>query len=421
MKANSPCEVVKLSGETKPSLTEGLYNLARNAYFAGRAEEAETLDQRCLALLGPFQKDNDSVIDHPAARVQARTILVHCYTGLGMVWTNRNALDKAVAFHQKAIALSEELVRLYPQPFCRLELRQSYLNLGATYQVCQERKKAVEAYRKAIVVQEALVRDLPEIPNYRLHAAGTCANIALILDRNQADEAFAFLKKGRDLLEPQLKNHPEDPRFANDYGNLCNNQALVLYHRGEPRKALPWHDRAVEVLTAAHGRHPNDSTCESRCGIVLGARAVTWAALGEHRKALADFDQALSIVAAAEAGQYCLYHAHTLTVLGEHRRAVEEIVGMVRRSNLPGDERYKALCFLSLGLAAAEKDKRLSSAERAKAAGDYAAGAMEALTRLQRDGYFHDPVKWARFAIDDNLSAPRRRDEFKRWCQSLSR
>ncbi len=241
-----------------------------------------------------------------------------------------------------------------------------------------------------------------------------------MLDSTHGDESFAILQKGRDMLEPLMRAHPDDPRFANDYGNLCNNQALVLYYRREPRKALPWHDRAVEVLTAAHRHHPADASCTHRCMTALGARAVTWTTLGEHKKALADWDQLMEVVGPVEADKYHWHRATTLIKLGDHRQAAEDIDKALRRRGISDDERYNCVCLLSHTLATALKDPHLAKEERTKAADRYAARALEELTQLQRKGYFRDPKNWLQFGTDEDLAALRERDDFKRWCRKRS-
>ncbi|MHB1422451.1 MAG: tetratricopeptide repeat protein [Gemmataceae bacterium] len=394
---------------------DALYNLARNGLFSGRLEEAEALFQRCIALLAPFVGRASNTNEQPAARLQSQITLFHCYEGLGMLWSNRGQFDKAESFYRKAIAVSEQLVQLYPHPDRRQELAQSYLNLGATYQLSQQTKKAAEVYRKAIPILEALVHDLPDLSLYRLSLAGCYANIALIGDGTHGDEALPALQRGREVLEPFLQAHPEDSRFAMNYGNLCNNQALTLLYRGEARKALPWHDRAVEVLRDAHRRHPSEAECTDWYASFLAARAQTWTALQEHKTALADWDRVVEVVVPVEGDKYRFWRANTLILLGDHRQAAEDIAKVLRRPDISQDQRYLCVDVLSHALAVAENDPQLSAEQRQQAADIYAARALEVLTQLRRDGYFRDFMKWLKLAMDADLAALRSRKDFKRW------
>ncbi len=135
-----------------------LFNLARNSLQLERADEAETLFQRCIALLEPFVARTAKANDQPAARLLSQSTLLHCYTGLGILWADRRKADKSESFYRKAIAVSEELVRLYPDPARRAELAQGYLDLGVMYQINGQRQKAEEMYRKAAAIQEVLAR-----------------------------------------------------------------------------------------------------------------------------------------------------------------------------------------------------------------------------------------------------------------------
>jgi tetratricopeptide (TPR) repeat protein len=330
------------------------------------------------------------------------------------LWSNRGSTDKAESFHLKAIAVGEELVRLFPHPSERMELSQSYVTLGGMYQARNQRKKAQEMYRKGVAIQESLARELPSIVAYRSRLAESYGNLSLVLDN--ADESIALLQRGRDLLEPLMREHPEDTVYAADFGNLCNNQAVIFFHGGEPRKVLPWHDRAVEVLTAAHRRNPSDGECTYRFSMALGARAFTWNVLQEHRKALADWDQLIEIVDPAQGDQHRFLLIVTLTQLGEHRRAAEEVRTLLDRAGTSQQMRFHCVCVLSHLLESAEGDRDLTKEERAKASDSYAACALEALSHLRHDGYFRNPKKWLELATEKDLSTLRERAKFKRWC-----
>jgi len=75
---------------SRNDLGESLFNLARNAYRSGRADEAETLYQRCLALLEPFATDNAAVIGQPAAALgRAGNAWGQCRTSWQNAWRAR--------------------------------------------------------------------------------------------------------------------------------------------------------------------------------------------------------------------------------------------------------------------------------------------------------------------------------------------
>jgi tetratricopeptide (TPR) repeat protein len=176
-----------------------------------------------------------------------------------------------------------------------------------------------------------------------------------------------------------------------------------------------WYDRAVEVLTAAHRRNPDDSLCRHRCGVALGNRAMAWAALNDYRKSLADWDLLIKIVRLDQAGDYLFYRIMTLTQLGEHRRAVEDVRKFLQRAGTPQNRRYHCGCVLSHLLEAAESDQRLTKEERAKAADSYTAFALEVLTQLRHDGYFRNPKMWLELVTEKDMTALRERPEFKHW------
>lgn len=397
------------------ALAETLFNLAYLAASAGRADEAETLYQRCAALLEPFVERILKTNDQPAARVGSQSILLNCYMGLGMLWSNRGKFDKSEMFYLKAIALSEKFVRLYPDPSYRQDLAKGYLNLGAAYQVNRQSKKAEELYRKAAAIQEALVHDLPDIALHRSNLAGTYVNLGLLLSGGRAKEALALYHKGSDLLEPLWREHPDDMGYADKLCSNYVNQAQLLRNRGELRKAQTCNDRAIEVASAAHRRDPAHAGVTHTYAMALGSRALTWMALQEHKKALADWDRLLEVLGPTEADKYRHLRALTLAKLSDHRQAAEDVAKALRRPGISPDERYICVCVLSHILAAAQKDPHLSSEQRKQAEDRYAARALEVLSQLRREGYFGNFLNWLELYRGEDLAALRTREDYKRW------
>jgi tetratricopeptide (TPR) repeat protein len=240
----------------RTALAQSLFNVGHSHLYADSLAQAEALFERCRRLMEPLAGRGSGGNGDAGNRKLAQVILLHCYVGLGMVWAKRGETDRAEAIYQQAAVLGEQVLYLYPQPGARQELAQCYQNLGALYQTKQRRKDAEQVYRRAIALGEELVRELPDVPHYRQTLGQVCANMALILPSWPPEEPLTILQKGREALQPLLRAYPGDPAFAKDYGNLCNHQALVLLHRGQARQALPWHDRAVEVVRDAHRRHP---------------------------------------------------------------------------------------------------------------------------------------------------------------------
>ncbi|HTU17839.1 MAG TPA: protein kinase, partial [Gemmataceae bacterium] len=343
-----------------------LYNLAHNASTAGRANEAETLFQRCIDLLQPIVVLAATVNDQPAARLQSQVVLFHCYEGLGMLLMARRDTAKGESFIQKAIAESEKLVQLYPHPERRQELAQCCLNLGVHYQVSQQWKKAKEVYRKGAVILEALVRDLPDIAPYRLTLAHIYVNLGLLYSGESVEEALIVFHKGRDLLEPLCREHPEDARYAYALCAIYNNEAGLLRNRGEPDKALLLLDRAIEAASTALGRDPTNGSVKYTCTMALATRAQTWTDLHKHKKALADWDRLLKVVGSVGADKYRCRRALTLAQLGNHSQAIEDIDKYLLRPGISSDERYFGVAVLSANLGAAQKDPHLTGEQRKK-------------------------------------------------------
>lgn len=400
-------------------LAQGLYNVAKDHLTAGRRDEAETLFLRCSSLLEPLAARGARGKGEQASRLHSRSTLAHCYNGLGMSYAARQEANKSEEFYKKAVTLDEDTIRLYPQPPRWEELAISYHNLAAFYQTNRREKEAESLYRKIIHLRESLVRDVPRHTLNRVMLAESYLNLGLYLGGGtQWKEGFALLQKGRDLMEPLYREHPEDTRYAIALGSNCNNQAYLMRNRGDVDGALPFHNRAVTVLLDAHRRNPTNSQCSYMCAMALGARAVTWMGRKDHQKALVDWDSLMEVVGPVEAEKYRIHRVLSLTQIGEHRRAAEDIDKILRRPGISGDERYNCVCALSHVLAAVSKDARLSSAQRKQAEDTHAARALQVLTQLKSEGYFRNSENRKLLKEDEDLTALRARDDFKHWSEA---
>jgi serine/threonine protein kinase/tetratricopeptide (TPR) repeat protein len=396
-------------------LAQALFNVARDCLNAGRKDDAEKLFLRCAALLEPLLARVPRGNGEQAARLSTRSMLAQCYDGLGIFYSGSHA-DKSESFYKKSVALGEDTVRLYPQSPRWQELAQSYTNLAALYQLQNRSRDAEPLYRKIVSLRESLVREMPDSATNRLTLAETYLNLGLLLGGgSQWKEGTAFLQKGRDLIEPLYREHPEDPRYAIALGGICNNRALLQRNRGDSQGALPFHDRAVTVLLDAHRHNLTNTYCTHFCTMALGARAVTRMSLNDPKNALADWDQLMEVVGPIEAENYRLHRVLSLSALGEHRKAVEEIEKILHRPSLSGEQRYNCACALSQVLPAISKDASLSLEQRRRAQDVQAARAIEVLTQLCKEGFFGESANRQLLNDDPDLNALRERDDFKRW------
>ena len=164
-----------------------------------------------------------------------------------MFWADRGKFDKAETFHRKAIARSEELVRLYPVPSSGTVLTQSYTTLATMYLVQQQAKKAEEIYRKAVVLQEALVKDTAGHPLVSFGAGGNLLELWLALEPAKPRKRLAVYQKGRDLLEPLVRRVSRGHATPARSRHLQQSSAAAGGSR-RSAKALSCRRSAVEVI-----------------------------------------------------------------------------------------------------------------------------------------------------------------------------
>jgi hypothetical protein len=103
-----------------------------------------------------------------------------------------------------------------------------------------------------------------------------------------------------------------------------------------------------------------------------------------------------------------------LAHLGQHDQATAEATKVLLEKSLDGYNLYNLACIFTVSSAAAHKDVNLSSAERDKQSEQYAARAVNLLTRAQTAGLFALAANVQNLKKDKDLDPLRSRTDYKK-------
>src|SRR5262249_22957845 len=156
-----------------------------------------------------------------------------------------------------------------------------------------------------------------------------------------------------------------------DYGvglaGTCVNLGIQV-EAGKRGGGLALFERAVAVLEAVLQRDPKHALARSFLRNARLMRARTLAGLGRYAEAVRDFDWIIDLEGSRSHPMVRLMRATTLAHGGQHARAAAEVDALARGASDQG-LLYNLACVQALAARAAEKDAKLSEAERGRLAG----------------------------------------------------
>ncbi len=262
-----------------------------------KQKEFGTLRTKLLRGAQEFYRKLEGLLGNHTDR-DSRLALGRAYYEVGELTRELDSKKDALAMHQRALALFEELTREAPaDAVLRSEVERSYAavafllsslgqkadalaaiararaiaqDLAASDPADIERRRelarvdqlhgaslwensrvseGLDALERARASQEDLIRSSPTDERCRLELAKTCDDLAMLLDSSgRTDEALAVYGRARDLVEGLVRANPTNARMAHEVPRTIGNMAIALESAGRPNEALAAHDRARELL-----------------------------------------------------------------------------------------------------------------------------------------------------------------------------
>ncbi len=380
----------------------------------GRSDQAEQ------AFLQALAEQQRLTAAHP------RTILYQqglagTHTELGHLYRRTGPADRAEPFYQKARAINQRLADAHPEdPGLLHSLANADNNLALVYTETGRPALAEQIYARARARLQRLVDTHPDVPVYQAHLAGCLTNLSILYFNTaripQADEAGG---RARDIFQRLAGANPKVIDYTiNLYG--CHlNQATLLRSLDQNEEALTWYDRAIPPLQAVLDKAPSLATARWVLLRLYAGRATVLGQLGRHTEA----DQALRQAVAVDGGQgdaeVSYARAFVLLYAGDHARATAAAEEAAAGKGLSSRGVYNLAVLYAQAIPLAQRDSRLTAAERTRLGAQYAAGAVGLLRKAQAAGFFMVPALVEKLQSHPDLAPLQSREDFQGLVRDL--
>jgi tetratricopeptide (TPR) repeat protein len=339
----------------------------------GLLDKAEAAYLQALGIQERLATDHADVVEYCRA-------LATTQSTLGELHRLARQYDKAHANLEQSLAMWRQLVQSSAHdPEDRDGLAKAQLRSGISYTNSGRSEKADALLKEAVGTYEALARDYPDVPGYRQSLATTYSSLGSLYCNHlrQAEKAEAAHQKALQIVESLAREHPDVLLYEHDLGRCYLDLAMTADLAGRSEAVLPRLDKAIDILEKVVGKG--------------------------HRSAGDELFSARLLRTGVLAGR------------GDHLRATDEASTLARLEDLHPVNLYNIACVFARSSAAADKDTRLSPADRDRLQTQYADRAMQFLHQAVAKGYQNAPE----LKSDPDLAPLRLREDFQKLVQEV--
>jgi len=285
----------------------------------------------------------------------------------------RHKVESALKRINQTLAILNKLVQDYPVPEHRLLLATTQMNLANTYTTKGWFDKAELPLKEAQRIYGQLIQDQANsLPEHR-QMLGRCLAILGMNYRGQSntekaeaahreepkdghragqvqiEKAEAAQLQALDIFEKLVKEHRGIPDHAYDGGHCYSELVITANCAGQPDLAIERHSKAIPILEGLL-----DVNFGAAGNPLLSARIDRSTALASH---------------------------------GDHLQAITEAMAVAKQGGLTSSHLYDMACTYAQASAAADRDAKLSPADRASRKTNYTKRAFEYLHKAIADGW----------------------------------
>ena len=359
---------------------------------------------RAIARLEPLRHRPE-----PALRY-ANMFLSNALRGRAGALEDLGRLDEAVAAHETARALREQMVAQSPDPQYARELGESHKSMALVLAKLGRTSEATNAFEAAIAVLGELVTDHPGLPQFIDDLAAAHADMAAMqMKLGRPSDARWSYEASRELRERLSRANPGKAEHAIRLGGAECNLAGAIKASGHAAGSLEPYQRAIDTLTPIAQKESPPGRAQWFLRNSYSGRADAMGKLGRYTEALDDLDRTIALDDRANPS-YRVRRAAVLAHLGRHADAAATIDEVAAIKELSADVAYDAACASSLCVAAVVNDARLSVADDQDLVEAYSARAVVLLHRAVKSGY----ADLQRLKTDTDLEPLRQRNDFKK-------
>jgi serine/threonine protein kinase/tetratricopeptide (TPR) repeat protein len=369
----------------------------------------------------------DELVHAQPAMAEYQRDLAASYSALGLVYSNTAGWEQADAAYQQAMAIQEKQAVANPEvPERRYELAKTCSALGLVKQWSGSPEQAATMSEQAQGILSKLVEDHPNVSEYRSLLAATQMNLGQVYDmQGWYEKAVTAFKEAQGIYGRLVQGRPDS--LPEDRQSLARSHALLgmAYNQtNDNEKAEQEQQQALHIFERLAQEHPDVLEYAydlGRCHMALGRtadrRGRSEVALGEYAKTIEIMKGAIDkgyLKARIQLLSARIGRASVLAGQGDHARATEEAESVVREEN-PNFNLYNTACIFSRASAMAERDTKLSAADRGRLGARYADRAMDYLRQAVAKGFRH-PHK---IKEDRDLGPLRAREDFRKLLADL--
>lgn len=270
---------------------------------------------------------------------------------------------------------------------------------------------ALASVQKALPVARQLATESESLEDILL-LVRCCRNLGML---NLAKEDFAVVEEtAREILalgeqwQEELSNSPEAQM---ELGNTCFMQGMIdADKRRDFTSAKKWSELAVTHFERARELLPNlkDSQFVYAAAHALRGRAL--AELERYAESLDSFDRAFALSDQKSRHLWRPWRAIGLAGTGDYARALVE-------AKIAGG--FQMVEVYALAIAAAQRDSKLSPAERQQRAQRYTGEALKLVQQLKQAGVFDDADRRMDFLRSPHLKSLREHPEIIKLTREL--
>jgi tetratricopeptide (TPR) repeat protein len=335
--------------------------------------------------------------------------LVSTRVNLALLLAELGKRDEARVEYEQALGLQKEIADRFPAVLAYQELLAvTRINLGVLLNELGKRDEARREYEQARDIEQQLHARFPLVPAYQYELSAAHHNLGHVLDAlGKYDAARRDYEQAQDLRQELAARHPTNHGYQVDLGRTRYNLAdLIRDRQGQPADSLPWFDKAIETLAAAHAKEPRDVTANKHLRNSYWGRAQALDALHRPAEAMKGWQKAIELSSEPEV---VIVRASRATSWVKAGRVAE---GFAEIGRLTGAGEWNELqCYEVARFYAVTTGKAIDNKQK-KGYGDRAMGLLrKAVQAGWKDG--------AHMAKDSDLDPLRDREDFRQLLKEL--
>jgi serine/threonine-protein kinase len=369
-----------------------------------RLDKAEEAYRKALTLQKELAEKYSEVPQYRFALFRTYKSLANLLRSMGRRKEAKENFAEAIALHkQLAASILAAQERQQNRPANRIALAVSYLDLGNLLRDSGQPGDAEQPYRDALKLYRQLVIEFPRVALYRRNLALSYNNLGLVLAAtNRAEEAEDTYQEAIKLRQQLAADFPTVPEYQRGLAATHNYLGILQERIGRPKQAESSYGDALTLWQRLVKDFPTEPDYRQelgrttvrlanllRRGKELGrARQLLEDALKHHRVALEARPRNPAYRQSFRNNRWSL--AETLVALRQHAAAADtagQAVELVQVAVDPPAELYKAARIFARCLSLAERNTRLTEAQRNELVQTYANRSLATLRQAVEYGY----------------------------------